>query len=672
MHSKGKTPWAKPSPSIGRNQRDRAFGHLMNAVARLKIIMSNRFTLKQRLRYRFDNGLARGIGAVLTWLGAITAILVLVVSLLTWLFKLGPSDEPTSFLESIWLAAGRYLDAGTFTGDQASGYRVFSVLITLVGIFIGAAIIGLISSGLDTRLQELRRGKSDVIEGGHTLIIGRNAKLPSIISELVEANRSNESHVIVILSPDDVVEVTDALNRDVTDMGNSRLVVRSGLPTRLADLLRMNPHDAKSIIVLNPEGEESNTYGVKVILALHKILGEASTVQIIAEIEGEDTSQALSEVVGSRLIAISPTEIIARITAQTSRASGLGLIYQELLDFDGDEMYVKLVPQNLVGRTFGELLLASSNATIIGMEKTDGSVLLSPPLTTVFANGDSVIGIAEDDSVFHLDLVPERWQPNEEKQITSAEFKRERSLIIGWNQMAPRVIMEIEADVAPGSELVVLVNPELHDLALVAAHINSLGLVNQSLQIVEGDTIARVSIVAATASGEFDHYLILCENPPFHIDEADARVLLSLMHLRSVHATTSGNIVTELRDPDDVELASDGNGDDFIVSQQLISLLLAQLSESPQLVEVFSDLFGAHGSGIAKHPYARYAPNNTATFGEVIAEARNWGVIAIGYQCAAAVGRPGFLAAGLRLNPPKDERITFSADDQVIVIAHRA
>lgn len=631
-----------------------------------------RFTLKQRLRYRFDNGLARGIGAVLLWLGTITAVLVLVVSALTWVFKLGPSNEPTSFLESIWLAAGRYLDAGTFTGDQASGYRVFGVLITIVGIFIGAAIIGLISSGLDTRLQELRRGKSEVIESGHTLIIGRNAKLPSIISELVEANRSNPGHVIVILSPDDVVEVTDALNRDVAEMGNSRLVVRSGLPTRLADLLRMNPHDAKSIIVLNPEGEESNTYGVKVILALHKILGESSTVHVIAEIEGEDTSQALREVVGNRLVPISPTEIIARITAQTSRAAGLGLIYQELLDFDGDEMYAKVVPQNLVGRTFGELLLASSNATIIGLQQNDGSVLLSPPLSTVVANGDSVIGIAEDDSVFNLDLVPERWQPNAEKQPASAEFKRERSLIIGWNQMAPRVIMEIEADVAPGSELVVLLNPDLHDRASVGAHINRLGLANQSLQFVEGDTIARASIVAATESGEFDHYLILCENPPFQIDEADARVLLSLMHLRSVHPTTEGNIVTELRDPDDVELASDGNGDDFIVSQQLISLLLAQLSENPQLVEVFSDLFGAHGSGIDKHPFERYAATSPATFAEVIAEARNSDVVAIGYQCAAAVGRPGFLSAGIRLNPPKDERIAFSAGDQVIVLAQRA
>jgi hypothetical protein len=629
---------------------------------------STRFSLKQRLRYRFDNGLARGIGALLIWLGAITAIVVFVVSAIAWLFKLGPANEPTSFLEGLWLAMGRYLDAGTFTGDQGSGYRVFSVLITIVGIFIGAAIIGLISSGLGTRLEKLRRGQSDVIESGHTLILGRSAKLPSIISELVEANRTNRSHAIVILSPDDVVEVGDALNRDVGDMGNSRLVIRSGSPTRLVDLERMNPHDAKSIIVLNPENEESNAYGVKVILALNKILGESSSVEIVAEIEGEDTSEALRDVVGKRLIAISPTEIIARITAQTARATGLGLIYQELLDFNGDEMYARAIPQNLVGRNFGELLLSSSNATIIGIQRADGGVELNPPLETVVAAGDSVIGIAEDDSLFAVDLEPDPWEPGDRRQWNSLGSKRERSLIIGWNHMAPHVISEIEANVAPESELVVLVNPELHDRATVTARIERLRLTNQSLHLIEGDTISRAAIAGATESGEFDHYLILCENPPFEVDQADARVLLSLTHLRAVNAATEGNVVTELRDPNDVELASVGDGDDFIVSQKLISLLLAQLSESPKFVNVFNNLFGAKGANVAKHPFARYAPNATVTFAEILAEARNWGIVAIGYQCAAAAGRPGFLASGLRLNPAKTERITFAEGDHVIVL----
>jgi len=630
--------------------------------------MAARFTFKQRLRYRFDNGLARGIWVVLVWLGAITAVLVLLVSTVTWLLRLGPSDEPTSFPEGVWLATGRYLDAGTFTGDQGSGYRIFSVLITLVGIFIGAAIIGLISSAIERRLEELRRGQSAVIERGHTLIIGRSEKLPVVISELVEANRSNRGHVIVVLSPDDVVDVTDALNRDVKDMGHSRLVVRSGSPTRLGDLARMNPQDAKSIIVLNPEDEESSAYVVKVVLALNKLVGNSASARILAEVEDVDTADALREVIGKRLIAISPTQIIARITAQVSRASGLGLIYQELLDFDGDEMYVKQIPQNLVGRKFGELLLASSSSTIIGMQYADGTVSLNPPLDTIAADGDSVIGIAEDDSVFQIDLVPHSWGLSGVMESEPFESKRERSLIVGWNLMAPMIVEEIETHVAPGSELIVLINSELHTPSLVRAKIERLNLVNQSLQLVEGDTINRAAISALTESGAFDHYLILCENPPFGVDEADARVLLTLMHLRSAGSVPEGNIVAELRDPNDVELANESAGDDFIVSQRLISLLLAQLSESPQLVDVFADLFDADGSSVTKHPYARYASGGSATFGEVIAEARNWGVVAIGYQSAAAAGQPDFLADGLRLNPPKGEMINFNPDDRVVII----
>ena len=114
-----------------------------------------------------------------------TAVRVLLVSTVTWLPRLGPGDEPASFPEGVWLAMGRYLDAGTFTGDQGSNNRIFSVRITLVGIFIGAAIIGLISSAIERRLEELRQGQSAVIEPGHTLIIGRSEKLPVVISELV-------------------------------------------------------------------------------------------------------------------------------------------------------------------------------------------------------------------------------------------------------------------------------------------------------------------------------------------------------------------------------------------------------------------------------------------------------------------------------------------------------
>lgn len=320
----------------------------------------------------------------------------------------------------------------------------------------------------------------------------------------------------MVLSPDDVVDLSDALNRDISDMGDSRLVVRSGMPTRLGDLSPMNA-----------------------------------------------------------------------------------------------------------------------------------------PIGTIVGAGDCAIGIAADDSVFVMDLVPDPWELGDIRVWESLDAKRERSLIVGWNLMAPIIIDEIETHVASNSELVVLIDGDLHDPGAVSAQIEELGLTNQSLQLVEGDTISRSTILSVADSGVFAHDLILCENPPFGVDETDARVLLSLMHLRAASSV------------------HEGDGDDFIVSQRLISLLLAQLSESPQLVDVFADLFDADGSSVTKHPFERYVAFGSTTFGEVIAEARNWGVVAIGYQCASATDTPGSLAGGLHLNPPKREQITFSAGDQVVVIGER-
>ena len=50
-------------------------------------------------------------------------------------------------------------------------------------------------------------------------------------------------------------------------------------------------------------------------------------------------------------------DVIARVTAQTSRQSGLSAIYTELLNFEGDEIYFR-EETALSGKTFAETLLA--------------------------------------------------------------------------------------------------------------------------------------------------------------------------------------------------------------------------------------------------------------------------------------------------------------------------
>ena len=632
--------------------------------------MTTKFTVKQRLRYRIDNTLARGVGMVLLWLGVLTALFVIIVAGIIKITGIGPSDSSTSLTEGIWLAITRSLDPGTFSGDEGDKFRLGMLAVTLIGIFLGATIIGIISSGIDSRLETLRRGRSAVVEVGHTLVVGRSDKLSVVVAELVEANRSERGHAIVVLTADDPVEVLDDIRRDVTDLGSSRLVVRSGAPTRINDLAKMNPQDAKSVIILSPDDDSARSYLVKVVLGLNKLIPAGSRTTIVAEAGDVEVAEALKESVGERLITVIPSAIVARITAQVSRTSGLGAVYQELLDFDGDEMYIVDIPERWVGSSFGQLTLASSGATVIGLQRADGSVSLTVGAEAVVMPGDKAIGIAQDDSVFVFDREPEPWTRPADHPSAAIEAVRERTLIVGWSPVANLVVKEIENHVAPGSELLILIDPDNHVEADVLAELDSVGLTQQTVSIHVGSTISRPVIAEVMGSDPYDHVMILCERSEFDLDEADARVLLTLMHVRALAPDSASNVIAELADPNDVELGRQGDSSEFIVSMQLISLLLAQLSESPHLARVFADLFDGTGAAVALHPVERYVPLGASDFESVLTAARNWGVVAIGYRAANPGGESAALAGGIRVNPSKSENINFEAGDMIVVIVN--
>ena len=151
--------------------------------------------------------------------------------------------------------------------------------------------------------------------------------------------------------------------------------------------------------------------------------------------------------------------------------------------------------------------------------------------------------------------------------------------------------------------------------------------------------------------------------------EADARSLLSLLILQqALVASSSGQrprIVTELLDARDVDLARATGADDFVVSDELSSLMLAQLAERPDLEDVFADLFDVEGSAIALQPATWYVTSGQVPFRRVVAAARARGESAIGYRIERG---PGGLPVVV-LNPHKRDPVTLGGGDQVVVIA---
>ncbi|GJP46803.1 hypothetical protein CLOM_g6053, partial [Closterium sp. NIES-68] len=79
--------------------------------------------------------------------------------------------------DATWRAWTYVADAGNHADSEGVGPRVVSVCISIGGMLVFALMVGLVSEGISDKVDSLRKGKSDVIEHSHTLILGWSDKL---------------------------------------------------------------------------------------------------------------------------------------------------------------------------------------------------------------------------------------------------------------------------------------------------------------------------------------------------------------------------------------------------------------------------------------------------------------------------------------------------------------
>jgi voltage-gated potassium channel Kch len=239
-------------------------------------------------------------------------------------------------------------------------------------------------------------------------------------------------------------------------------------------------------------------------------------------------------------------------------------------------------------------------------------------------------------------------------------------LIIGWNRSASIIVNELDAYV-PGNSQVTVVADE----ALAQAEVNALekNLTNQKLTFVPGDTTSR-ELLDSLNIQEYDHVIVLAYSG-LEVQQADAKTLVTLLHLRDIaeHDKTPFSIVSEMLDLRNRELAEVARVDDFIVSEHLISLMLAQLSENAELFEVFQDIFDPEGAELYLKPIGDYVETgHPVSFYTVAAAASRRGETALGYRLAAEAKDAG-KAYGVHTNPMKSASVVFAPNDKIIVVA---
>jgi voltage-gated potassium channel Kch len=616
-----------------------------------------------RLRYAFDTTMSRGVSALIIYLGLIVAIAVALFAVVVHIFDLGPTNNP---IRTAYNALLHTIDTGTIAGDTGTGYEIAALFITIVGLFLFSAFIGILATVLDEQLTNLRKGRSLVLETGHALILGWSERVFTIISELAIANESEgrKRPSIVVLADRDKVEMEDTIRERVPALRGTRVVCRTGRPTSVADLELVAHRDAASVIVLGLEADEQPDAGVvKAILALTTDVDVVDTNgrHIVAEIEDAANIPVARLAGGEGIVLVDKPETISRLIVQTSRQLGASAVYQELLDFDGEEIYMRIDPA-LAGRTYRDALHAYETCTVIGLLRADGGVKLNVPPDTVLAAGDAVIAIALDNS--ELDLGASAAGAIDEQRIVDAAPTApvsDATLVLGYNHRAPIVLSELADYAGPDSRVVVVADVAAEHVALPASN----GL---PVSYTRGSTTDR-AVLDGLDIPTYDRVIVLAYSDDLDIQQADARSLVTLLHLRDIAERTGGEftIVSELLDPDNADLARTADVDDIIVSDQVLSLMLAQLSQNRHLADVFGELFQADGAEVYLRPAGRYATGDVS-FATLVEAAARRGETAIGYRDAAHSHDPDE-SFGVIVNPPKSARIQVADGDRLIVLA---
>jgi ion channel POLLUX/CASTOR len=642
---------------------------LKNLFSNLEEAMKSEVKFKDRLNYAVDNTFSKGSGALIMWLGIVSVVIISLVALATSLLKITPEGEaPMGFIEAFWRGLMRTMDAGTMGGDAGWGYRIAMFVVTIGGVFIISTLIGVLTSAVEGKLDDLRKGRSRLLEENHTVILGWTEQIFTIIPEIVEANSNQKSSCIAIMSEHDKVEMDEALQDRLGKTGSTHIVCRSGTPMDINDLSIVSLNTSRSIIVLSPEdSEDPDSEVVKIILAITNLPGRRQEpFHIIAEIRNPRNSEIAKIVGKDELELIETGSIVARIIAQTCRQSGLSVVYTELMDFGGDEIYIKSFPE-LVGKTYGEILSLYNKNCVMGILTPGNPAQLNPPMDTIFTAADQLIVIAEDDDKIFVDGKPS-VQSELIKSIKSSAASAEKTLLMGWNWKAPTIIRELDNYVPKGSTITVVATGESIEEKLKGL---SAELSNQKLTFRDGDITDRRTLESLKLES-FSHIILLCYSDDLAVQKADARTMITLLHLRDIAEKTNQDfsIVSEMLDIRNRNLAEVSQADDFIVSDKLISLMMAQVSENKALNTVFQDIFDTDGSEIYLKPMAEYVEaGKPVNFYTVLESARKKNESAIGYRLVADA-RNASQAYGIHLNPDKTEKVIFAANDKIVVLAN--
>ena len=648
-----------------------------------------------RLRYSIDNFMSKGSSSIfLALLGLFLVGFLIMVMVRGIANSIVPDETLSSWAEIPWRVYVAVMEgsAAETDGDSNWAAKLTSILAVMVGLILFSSMVAFITSVFEAKLDELRRGRSLVLESDHTLILGFGDRILEVIRELIEANESEPDASIVILAENDKEEMDNIIRDNITDFATTRVITRSGVVTNINNLKKVMAENAKSVIIMNsaaswrPENEKNlaDALVLKSIMSIIAVCDGEIHPPIVCEIHS-DRDRDLAENISNGVVkALNEVSVLSRMIAQLALSrNGLSIVYSDMVGFDGNEFYFYKPDEGWGERlTFGDSMNRFKSSTPMGVHNSKGEIILNPAKDMPIEDDDELIVFAEDDSTIFYFQDPVFNPTLKEIPSSIVEPQSHRVALLNWTTKTSIILEKLCSYLPKGSELCTYVSAKVPEMDSCKTSLNE-NYPDIDISMTELDLNDLESLDNINPQ-DFDSILILSPGGTT-IEEMDAYVISMLIRIRQILISKKDSennnidskdwpkLITEVMDSENIDIILNSGVEDFMVSNQFVSQIMAQVSEEPMALDVYDDLFQSEGSELYIKPasyYFDFKENKTITipYGECVQAARLRNEVILGLQIHAEQKNKDNMF-GIVLIPNKDDEFTLSEKDGLIALA---
>ena len=606
-----------------------------------------KYTLRQRFQYWFDSHMTKGAVGIIMAFIAVTILIAIFLGIL--IINLGFVEE-TRYEATIWDSISHVINTDMPLFDDGSlGYLILMTVSALLGLLFTSVLIGTITNAIEVKLEALRNGNSLVIEKNHIVVLGFYPGEYTLLRQLILSADGKPACIVIA---EDMVrtEMEEYIDDNLDMPDNFRIVCRTVNITDPASLEKCSIDTCKTVIVSPTDDIRT----VKAILAASKVLKKRKVqgISVNAIIKSEYTFPP--SIADANNISTLPTSLImATMIAHSCTQNGLSETFKQIFDFNGSEFYLITLP-GISGLSFEEIMFRMEDGIPAGVHRNH-SIILNPPASFIIEDNDLLLVFSEKKDSASLGNAEMKPLSTLERPSVTAEDST-NTVIIGHNESLPVILSELPENVThvylagwdPAEK-------EHKDLEKAASARNlSLTYYNGNLnsESVLLDLAHLAEHIVILNGHDFDHD---------SVQDADMASIITLLNLRNIRTryNLDFNITVEMMNEHDQELVDIDDHTDFLVSSSISSLILAQLSESPHLIDVFQELLTNKGNELYLKKASRMKVTGEYSFRTLRRLMLQNEYILLGYLDAE---KRSFF------NCPSDKMITLTEKDELIVI----